>query len=213
MNVLEELKSSGLVAVVRESNIDNIVPICEALVAGGIKALEITAETPNVSAIIEKAAREVGNKILVGAGTVLDPETARSVISAGAVFVVSPTLNVETIKMVKRYGVISIPGALTPTEILTAYEHGADMVKVFPANVVGPSYVKSIHGPMPQIPLMLTGGINLDNLAEYVQNGAAGIGIGSNLVNPKKLNSEADYEALVQEAKRYVAKYEEAFNK
>ena len=212
MNVLAELKKTGLVAVVRESTLENIVPICEALYEGGIKALEITAETPRVAALIEKAAEEIGDKMLVGAGTVLDPETARSVIAAGAVFVVSPTLNIDTIKTVKRYGVVSIPGALTPTEILTAYEHGADMVKVFPVNVFGPSYVKNIHGPMPQIPLMVTGGVNLDNIAEYVKSGASGIGLGSNLVDAKKLNTEADYQALVEQAKRYVEKYQEALN-
>ncbi|MBS4218683.1 bifunctional 4-hydroxy-2-oxoglutarate aldolase/2-dehydro-3-deoxy-phosphogluconate aldolase [Bacillus sp. FJAT-49711] len=210
MNVLVELQKSGLVAVVREANLENIVPICEALYEGGIHALEITAETPRVAALIEKAVEKVGDKILVGAGTVLDPETARAVIAAGAKFVVSPTLNVDTIKTVKRYGIISIPGALTPTEILTAYENGADMIKVFPANVFGPGYIKSIHGPMPQIPIMVTGGINLDNMKDYVNNGAAAIGIGSNLVNPKKLKTEADFEELVQQAKQYRIKYQEA---
>ncbi|MCR2821165.1 bifunctional 4-hydroxy-2-oxoglutarate aldolase/2-dehydro-3-deoxy-phosphogluconate aldolase [Lederbergia panacisoli] len=210
MNVLVELQKSGLVAVVRESNLENIVPICEALYEGGIHALEITAETPRVAALIEKAAEKIGNKILVGAGTVLDPETARAVIAAGAKFVVSPTLNIDTIKTVKRYGIVSIPGALTPTEILTAYEHGADMIKVFPANVFGPGYVKSIHGPMPQIPLMVTGGINLDNMKDYLKNGAAAIGIGSNLVNPKKLKTEADYEELTQQSKLYRMAFDEA---
>ncbi|MBW8348596.1 bifunctional 4-hydroxy-2-oxoglutarate aldolase/2-dehydro-3-deoxy-phosphogluconate aldolase [Bacillus sp. IITD106] len=210
MSVLVELQRSGLVAVVREANLENIVPICEALYEGGIYALEITAETPKVTALIEKAAEEVGDKILVGAGTVLDPETARAVIAAGAKFVVSPTLNIDTIKTVKRYGITSIPGALTPTEILTAYEHGADMIKVFPANVFGPSYVKSIHGPLPQIPLMVTGGITHQNIEDYVKSGAAAIGIGSNLVNPKKLKTEADFEELVQQAKKYRVIYEES---
>ncbi|MBS4196048.1 bifunctional 4-hydroxy-2-oxoglutarate aldolase/2-dehydro-3-deoxy-phosphogluconate aldolase [Lederbergia citri] len=210
MSVIVELQKSGLVAVVRESNLENIVPICEALYEGGIYALEITAETPGVTELIEKAAAAVGDKILVGAGTVLDSETARAVIAAGARFVVSPTLNIDTIRTVKRYGITSIPGALTPTEILTAYEHGADMIKVFPANVFGPSYVKSIHGPLPQIPLMVTGGITHHNIGEYVKSGAAAIGIGSNLVDPKKLKTEADFEELVQQAKKYRITYEES---
>lgn len=210
MSILNQLKESGIFAVVRNSTVDNIVPICESLVEGGINCIEITAETPNIAAIIEKAVNEVGDKILIGAGTVLDPETARSVISAGAQFIVSPTLNLETIKVTKRYGVVSIPGAFTPTEILTAYEHGADMIKVFPANVVGPSYVKNIHGPMPGIPIVLTGGINLDNLEEYVTSGAVGVGLGSNLVNPSKLNSEADYKALIEQARRYADAYKAA---
>lgn len=210
MSILNQLKESGIFAVVRNSTVDNIVPICESLVEGGINCIEITAETPNIVAIIEKAVNEVGDKILIGAGTVLDPETARSVISAGAQFIVSPTLNLETIKVTKRYGVVSIPGAFTPTEILTAYEHGADMIKVFPANVVGPSYVKNIHGPMPGIPIVLTGGINLDNLEEYVTSGAVGVGLGSNLVNPSKLNSEEDYKALIEQARRYADAYKAA---
>lgn len=210
MSILNQLKESGIFAVVRNSTVDNIVPICESLVEGGINCIEITAETPNIAAIIEKAVNEVGDKILIGAGTVLDPETARSVISAGAQFIVSPTLNLETIKVTKRYGVVSIPGAFTPTEILTAYEHGADMIKVFPANVVGPSYVKNIHGPMPGIPIVLTGGINLDNLEEYVTSGAVGVGLGSNLVNPSKLNSEEDYKALTEQARRYADAYKAA---
>lgn len=210
MSILNQLKESGIFAVVRNSTVDNIVPICESLVEGGINCIEITAETPNIAAIIEKAVHEIGDKILIGAGTVLDPETARSVISAGAQFIVSPTLNLETIKVTKRYGVVSIPGAFTPTEILTAYEHGADMIKVFPANVVGASYVKNIHGPMPGIPIVLTGGINLDNLEEYVTSGAVGVGLGSNLVNPSKLNSEEDYKALVEQARRYADAYKAA---
>ena len=210
MSILNQLKESGIFAVVRNSTVDNIVPICESLVEGGINCIEITAETPNIAAIIEKAVNEVGDKILIGAGIVLDPETARSVISAGAQFIVSPTLNLETIKVTKRYGVVSIPGAFTPTEILTAYEHGADMIKVFPANVVGPSYVKNIHGPMPGIPIVLTGGINLDNLEEYVTSGAVGVGLGSNLVNPSKLNSEEDYKALIEQARRYADAYKAA---
>src|SRR5699024_7398840 len=141
MSILNQLKESGIFAVVRNSTVDNIVPICESLVEGGINCIEITAETPNIAAIIEKAVNEVGDKILIGAGTVLDPETARSVISAGAQFIVSPTLNLETIKVTKRYGVVSIPGAFTPTEILTAYEHGADMIKVFHVNEIGRAHV------------------------------------------------------------------------
>lgn len=210
MNVMVELKRSGLVAVIREANLENISLICDALYKGGIKALEITAETPKVTSLIEKAVEEFDDKLLIGAGTVLDPETARSVIMAGAKFVVAPSLNTETIKMTKRYGITSIPGALTPTEILTAYEHGADMVKVFPANAFGPDYVKNIHGPLPHIPLMVTGGINLNNITEYIQNGSVAIGIGSNLVNPKKLQSPEDYEALIEQSKKYVEKFQSA---
>ncbi|MBS4192338.1 bifunctional 4-hydroxy-2-oxoglutarate aldolase/2-dehydro-3-deoxy-phosphogluconate aldolase [Bacillus sp. FJAT-49705] len=210
MTILSTLLKEGLIAVIRESTMENVIPICEALYEGGIKVVEITAETPQLVPIIEKTVDNMGDKILVGAGTVLDPETARMVISAGAHFVVSPTVNIDTIRLVKRYGVVCIQGALTPTEIVTAYENGADMVKIFPINAFGPSYVKNIHGPLPQIPLMVTGGINLDNVSEYVNNGASGIGIGSNLVNVKKLNTQADYETLLKKTKQYVQAYHEA---
>lgn len=210
MSVLAKLQKTGLVAVVRESNLDNIIPICEGLAEGGIDAIEITAETPGVASIIEKAAKEMGDTITVGAGTVLDPEMAVRVISAGASFVVSPSLNVDTIRTVKRYGLVSIPGALTPTEILTAYEHGADMVKVFPAGAFGPGYVKSLKGPLPHIPLMVTGGIHVDNMTDYIKAGAIGIGLGSNLVNPNKLQTDADFDALIEQARRYRETFEKA---
>ncbi|SES07314.1 bifunctional 4-hydroxy-2-oxoglutarate aldolase/2-dehydro-3-deoxy-phosphogluconate aldolase [Salipaludibacillus aurantiacus] len=206
MQVLEQLKETPLVAVIRETSIENIVQIGSALSKGGIRNLEITAETPKVTALIEKVTDELGDEVIVGAGTVLDQETARATIMAGAQFIVSPTVNVETIRMTKRYGVVSVPGALTPTEILTAYENGADMVKIFPANTFGPDYLKSLKGPFPHIPLMVTGGINLENIADYSAKGGALLGIGSNLVNPKKLVEKEDYEALTKEAARYVQK-------
>jgi 2-dehydro-3-deoxyphosphogluconate aldolase / (4S)-4-hydroxy-2-oxoglutarate aldolase len=203
VNVIEFIKAHPIVAVIREATPDNIVPIVKALANGGVKVVEITAETPKVMTMIEMVSDELGDQVLVGAGTVLDPETARAAIMAGSKFIVSPSLNVETVKMTKRYGVVSIPGALTPTEILTAYEHGADMIKVFPANAFGPGYVKNIHGPFPYIPLMVTGGINPTNVNEYLGNGALAAGVGSNLVNPKNLLTEADYLTLTEKAREY----------
>ncbi|AOM81637.1 bifunctional 4-hydroxy-2-oxoglutarate aldolase/2-dehydro-3-deoxy-phosphogluconate aldolase [Salisediminibacterium beveridgei] len=204
MNNVEALQKQQLVAVIREASEDNIIDIVSALSKGGIHAVEITAETRGVSKLIDLVVTHFGRDVYVGAGTVLDGETARSVIMAGASFVVSPTVNSDTIRMTKRYGVISIPGALTPTEILTAYESGADMVKIFPANVFGPGYVKSLKGPFPTIPFMVTGGIHLDNVAEYSAKGGVVIGIGSNLVNPNHLHNEEDFAALTKEARRYV---------
>ena len=170
-----------------------------------MKTLEITVETPRVNNLIEKLVTTFGNQLIVGAGTVLDPETARSAIQAGAKFIFSPTVNIETIKMTKRYGVISIPGALTPTEILTAYENGADIVKVFPANVFGPGYLKSVNAPLPQIPLMPTGGIELSNIKEYLNAGAVAVGIGNSLVNTQKLSNPNFFEELEGKAKAFVA--------
>jgi 2-dehydro-3-deoxyphosphogluconate aldolase / (4S)-4-hydroxy-2-oxoglutarate aldolase len=204
MSVIERLKDLKVVAVIREAEKNNIIPIARSLSKGGVKALEITAETPGAASLIEQVVDEFGDELVVGAGTVLDPETARTVIMAGSRFIVSPSTNLETIKLTKRYGVVSIPGALTPTEILTAYEHGADMIKVFPANVFGPNYIKSIHGPFPTIPLMVTGGINLNNMTDYLNEGSVAVGIGSNLVNPRKLNTDDDYLQLTDRALKYV---------
>ncbi|WP_026582637.1 bifunctional 4-hydroxy-2-oxoglutarate aldolase/2-dehydro-3-deoxy-phosphogluconate aldolase [Bacillus sp. J33] len=205
MQAVDFIKENVVVAVIREATLENIVPIANALNEGGVKVLEITAETPGVMAMIEKVRMEMGDKVLVGAGTVLDPETARAAIMAGSQFIVSPSLNTETIKMAKRYGTASIPGALTPTEILTAYEHGADMIKVFPVNAFGPGYIKNIHGPFPHVPLMVTGGINAANIKEYIGGGALAVGIGGNLVNPKSLNSDEDYLMLTKKALEYTA--------
>ncbi|MFE4896301.1 bifunctional 4-hydroxy-2-oxoglutarate aldolase/2-dehydro-3-deoxy-phosphogluconate aldolase [Peribacillus butanolivorans] len=205
MTKLEELKQGKLVAVIRGARPDQIVPIARALNEGGIRTLEITVETPKVCELIDKVKEEFGDDIIVGAGTVLDPETARSVIMAGAEFIFSPTVNIETIKMTKRYGIISIPGALTPTEILTAYEHGADVIKVFPADALGVGYFKNLKGPLPHIPLMPTGGVNLDNLASFLKAGAVAAGIGGSLINPKKLLSEEDYTELEETAKKFSA--------
>lgn len=203
MDPVEFIKDEILVAVIREANPHTILPIAEALYEGGVKVLEITAETPKFTRLIEIVRDEMDGRVLTGAGTVLDPETARAAIMAGSEFIVSPSLNLDTVKMTKRYGIPSIPGALTPTEILTAFEHGADMIKVFPANTFGPGFVKSIHGPFPSIPLMVTGGINMDNLAEYLEAGALAVGLGGNLVNSKQLQHAEDYQRLTQKAREY----------
>lgn len=206
IHTLERLKQEKIVAVVRHATQENILPIARSLLKGGIHAIEITAETPHASSLIEEVNQELGDQIVVGAGTVLDPETARVMIMAGARFIVAPTTNRETIMMTKRYGVISIPGAFTPTEVLTAYESGADMVKVFPAGSVGPSYAKNIKGPLPQVPLMATGGVDEDNMLEFLANGVEVVGLGSQLVNPKQLQQEEDYRTLEQVSKRFVEK-------
>ncbi|MBH9966193.1 bifunctional 4-hydroxy-2-oxoglutarate aldolase/2-dehydro-3-deoxy-phosphogluconate aldolase [[Bacillus] enclensis] len=203
MNAVEFIKEEVLVAVIREATPQTIVPIANALYEGGVKVIEITAETPKFTRLIEVAREELDGRVLTGAGTVLDPETARAAIMAGSEFIVSPSFNPETVRMTKRYGIPSIPGALTPTEILNAYELGADMIKVFPANTFGPGYVKNIHGPFPTIPLMVTGGINMDNIEEYIEAGALAVGLGSNLVNPKQLHSEEDFQRLTQKAREY----------
>ncbi|MBR3118233.1 bifunctional 4-hydroxy-2-oxoglutarate aldolase/2-dehydro-3-deoxy-phosphogluconate aldolase [Oceanobacillus profundus] len=209
MNLVEQIQQHKIVAVIRKADVNNIVPILNALYEGGVYSVEITAETPNVLQVIDTAVKQVGDKINIGAGTVLDPETARSVIMAGAKFIVSPTLNLETLKLTNRYGILNIPGVLTPTEILTAYESGAQMVKIFPADAFGPNYVKNILGPLPHVKAMVTGGITLENINEYLSKGSTAVGIGSNLVNAKQLKTDEDYLHLIQTARAYVEKVNE----
>lgn len=204
MSTLNVIKENKIVAVIRNAGEDNIIPIFIALYKGGVKVVEITAETPQVAMIIEKAAKEMGDKITIGAGTVLDSETAKMVINAGAEFIVSPTLNIETIKLANRYGILNIPGVLTPTEILTAYEHGASVVKIFPAGSLGPDYIGNILGPLPFVQAMVTGGITLDNMNDYIEKGSIAVGIGSNLVNARMLKTAKDYEQLTIRAEQYV---------
>lgn len=207
---VEEIKQRAVIAVIRGTTLDTIIPIAEALKAGGVTALEITMETPKALAIIEKLSDEFGPEVLVGAGTVLDPETARAAILSGARFVFSPTVKKETIEMTKRYGIISVPGALTPTEMLTAYEYGADLIKVFPAAAMGPEYFKSISGPLPQIPLMPTGGIDINNTGTFIKAGAIAVGVGSTLVNTKLKLSEGNLLQITEKAERFIKEVEQA---
>src|SRR5699024_1509710 len=205
-SVLSELKKHKLVSVICNSNKDNISQIIKALYLGGIRAVEITAETFEFNHVMDVAVKEYGDKMLIGAGTILDAETARTAILSGAKFIVSPILDVNTIKLCNRYGVVSSPGTFTPTEILTAYKNGADLVKVFPANIVGPDYLKSIQGPLGKIPIMATGGINLENINNYLDLGAQVVGVGSELVNTNELTDESSYYKITKKAEMYINK-------
>lgn len=201
MKILQSIYENKLVAVIRGANKNNIIPIADALKKGGVNVLEITAETAGVLSIIEKVRLTFNaEEITVGAGTVLDAETARAAIMSGAQFIFSPTTDVETIEITKRYGVVSIPGAMTPTEILTAYEHGADIIKIFPAESLGPKYFKNVAGPFPHIPLMPTGGVNMENIQEYFENGAVAVGLGSALVNTKQTIDETELHNITEKA-------------
>ncbi|WP_404452267.1 bifunctional 4-hydroxy-2-oxoglutarate aldolase/2-dehydro-3-deoxy-phosphogluconate aldolase [Virgibacillus necropolis] len=204
VDTFQQIKDHKLVAVIRGAKGDDVLSIARALHAGGVHILEITADTPQVDTLIRSVNQEFGDQMIVGAGTVLDPETARTAIMAGARFIFSPTVNVETIRLTKRYGVVSIPGALTPTEILTAYEHGADLIKVFPAGTMGPSYIKDIHGPLPHIPLMPTGGVDLSNVRQYFENGSVAAGLGSALVNTKQPINPDTLKGITEKAQQFV---------
>lgn len=202
--ILKRLIEGKVVAVVRLDSGDQLVKVAEALKAGGVSAIEFTIPTPNSLEMIKQAAAHFGDSVIMGAGTVLDPETARAAILAGAQFIVTPALNLKTIELCQRYGKPVIPGALTPTEILTAWEAGADMVKVFPADSMGPDYIKAVLAPLPQVRLVPTGGISSANAAQYIKAGATALGVGGKLVD-KSAVAGGDWAALTLEAERLMA--------
>lgn len=208
--LLKKIKENGVVAVIRGGKPESILSIAEALSNGGVKTLEITVETPRALKIIEQISSRFGNEVIVGAGTVLDAETARAAILAGAQFIFSPTVDVETIRLTKRYGIISIPGALTPTEILKGYESGGDIIKVFPASAFGPQYIKDIHGPLPHIPLMPTGGMNINNVGEYIKAGAVAAGVGSTLVDANMEITKDNLMNLTEKAALFIKEVQNA---
>ncbi|KKB73953.1 MULTISPECIES: bifunctional 4-hydroxy-2-oxoglutarate aldolase/2-dehydro-3-deoxy-phosphogluconate aldolase [Bacillus] len=203
MEALSQIEKHKVIAIVRGYHADDAIKIAEALKEGGIRLVEMTLNSPQALKAIEAVSERYGDDMLVGAGTVLDAESARAALSAGARFILSPTVNEETIKLTKRYGAVSIPGAFTPTEILTAYESGGDIIKVFPGTM-GPGYIKDIHGPLPQIPLLPTGGVGLDNIREYLDAGAVGAGIGGALVKTNEEVTGPYLENLKEKAKQFV---------
>ena len=201
-DVLEELVDSGALGIIRVKGAQDLVQIAKALHAGGLSYLEITMTTPGALRAIEEARGELP-EVIMGAGTVLDAPTARQANLAGAQFLVTPTVSLDMIEVAHRYGVPVVPGAMTPTEILTAWEAGADMVKVFPASVLGPGYIKAIRGPLPQIPLAPTGGITVDNAGDFIRAGAALVCAGGWLVD-KEAVAAGRYEVLTENARRLV---------
>ena len=179
---LSRLLDQGIVAVIRAPSGEMLVDVAEALFAGGIEVMEITFTVPGAVRILEQVADRLGDRILLGAGTVLDTETARIAILAGAEFIVSTSTNLSEIEHCKRYGKLVIPGALSPTEVVPAWQAGADIVKVFPCDAAGPQYLKSLRGPLPQVRMMPTGGVTLETAADFLRAGACALGIGSALV-------------------------------
>ena len=208
---LGRIVESGVMAVMRGVDPDTVVDLAEALRAGGITAMEVTADTPDAMKMISQVDDEFDDDedVIVGAGTVLDAETARSAIMAGARFVVAPTLDEATVELCNRYGVVCAPGVFTPTEALRAYEAGADMVKVFPAKTGGPGHVGAIKAPLPQIPIMPTGGVGPANAADYVEAGAAVVGVGSALVDDEAV-ATGNFEPVTETARELVETIESA---
>jgi 2-dehydro-3-deoxyphosphogluconate aldolase / (4S)-4-hydroxy-2-oxoglutarate aldolase len=201
---VKAIEASGIVGIVRMKDPARLPKVVEALAEGGVRALEITMTVPGALELIRRLASSLPAGFLLGAGTVLDAETARKVIDAGARFLVSPTLDVDVINAAHDGGVPMLPGCLSPTEILAAWKAGADIVKVFPATALGPSYVRDVRGPLPQIKLMPTGGVSIDNAAEWIRAGATAVGIGSALLNAEAIAS-GQYDVLRDNAARLVA--------
>ena len=200
---LQRVLDAGIVAVVRAPDPAGLVEVIRALAAGGVTVAEVTLTVPNALDVVREAKKALGDSVLLGAGTVLDPETCRAALLAGAEFIVAPTLNLEVIRLCRRYDKLVMPGAFTPTEVLAAWEAGADVVKVFPAEVVGPAFFKALRGPLPQVRLMPTGGVDLNTAADFLKAGACCLGIGSQLVDPKLVAAKA-FDQLRDLAAKYV---------
>src|ERR1700683_5138030 len=205
--VLQKIVDSGLVSVIRAENSDQAARIAEACALGGVAALEITFTVPGASVVIEHLAKNCDSGILLGAGTVLDPETARIAILAGAQFVVSPALNQQTARLCNRYQVPYMPGAGTIGEVVEAMECGADIVKVFPGEILGPAFVKSVTGPLPQASLMPTGGVSLENVREWIKAGSSAVGVGGNLTAGAR---SGDFAAITRLARPFWERIKDA---
>lgn len=209
--IITRIRDNGLVAVVRAENEDMAGRITEACLEGGVSAIEITFTVPGAHKVIESLAKRFSEEqIILGAGTVLDPETARIAILSGAKFVVSPSLNTETVRLCNRYRIACMPGAMTIKEVIDCLEAGADIIKVFPGELFGPKIIKSIRGPLPQAELMPTGGVSVDNAGEWIKAGAVALGAGSSLTGGAKTG---DYAKITEVAKQFIQKINEARGK
>ncbi|MBN1469215.1 MAG: bifunctional 2-keto-4-hydroxyglutarate aldolase/2-keto-3-deoxy-6-phosphogluconate aldolase [Fusobacteriaceae bacterium] len=205
--ILNKIKEVGVVAVIRESNPQEAIKVSKACVEGGIPAVEVTYTVPGASEVIKELKKTIDpSKLLVGAGSVLDSETARTAILAGATYIVSPAFDPETAKLCNRYQVPYMPGCMTITEMVTAMESGCDIIKLFPGSAFGPSFVKAVKAPLPQINIMPTGGVSLENVDEWIKNGVVAVGAGGQLTN-------GTYEEIVEKSREFVLKVEEARKK
>jgi len=202
MNALSQILKNKIVAIIRGANPADVLKIADALCKGDVNVLEITLNSPDALPVIEELANKMADKMLIGAGTVLNAVTAKAAIEAGAKFIISPNVNIETIQITKQYGAVSIPGAYTATEIVNAYTNGGDIIKIFPAS--HPKYIKELRGPLAHIPMMPTGGINLENVEEFKKAGAVAFGIGSALINAKQKITKEYLEQVTGNARKFV---------
>ncbi len=200
---LNLIRETGVIAIMRAQSPAQLIAAADAIKAGGVRVIEVTMTTPGALDVIAEATQRYGDAVLFGAGSVLDAETARAAILAGAGFVVAPTLNLDVIALCNRYSIPVMPGCFTPTEMLTAWEAGADMVKLFPAEIGGPALVKAIRAPLPQLEIVPVGGVDLNTAADFIRNGAAALGVGSSLVNQKLLDA-GDMAELTRRAAAFI---------
>ena len=206
--VLDNIKRLGICAIVRGTSADTLCRIADSLLEGGVKMIEVTFNTPGAAEMIQELVKKYNDEMIIGAGTVLDSETARIAILSGASFILSPTFNLEMVKTCQRYSVLPVPGISTPTEAMTAWESGAQIVKVFPAGVFGPQYIKQLKGPLSQIEMMAVGAINTENFGDFIKAGACSAGLGSDLVN-KKLVEEGNFNEITKRAAKFVNIFKE----
>lgn len=199
---LQQVLDCGIVAVIRSPDSDQLVDVARALAEGGVRVVEVTMSVPDALTVLRRVRAALGDQVLLGAGTILDPETARAALLSGAEYLVTPTLNLDVIRLCQRYSKLIMPGAFTPTEILTAWEAGADIVKVFPAEVVGPPFFKALRGPLPQVRLMPTGGVDLTTASAFLEAGACCLGVGGQLVEPKAV-AERNFDRIRDLARQY----------
>jgi 2-dehydro-3-deoxyphosphogluconate aldolase/(4S)-4-hydroxy-2-oxoglutarate aldolase len=211
-DALKAILDVGVVAIVRLDSSSQLVTVAQAVKAGGIRAIEFTMTTPGALDMLREAARNMQEDTVLGAGTVLDAETARAAILAGAKFIVAPNLKLEVIALARRYSVAVIPGAFTPSEIVTAWEAGADLVKVFPASIGGPELIKALRGPLPQIKLVPTGGVDLNTTTAFIKAGAAAVAVGGNLVD-KGAVQRGEFDKITTMARQYVELVQQARSK
>lgn len=204
---LDRIRRTGIIAIMRAKSSDQLIAAADAIRLGGVRAIEVTMTTPGALAVIEQAQARFQGEVLFGAGSVLDPETARAAILAGADFIVAPTLKLETIALCNRYGVPVMPGCYTPSEMQAAWEAGADMLKFFPADFGGPGFVKAVLAPLPQLEIVPVGGVTLETAADFIRAGAVALGVGSSLVS-QKLLAAGDLDRLTQTAAAFIAEVE-----
>jgi 2-dehydro-3-deoxyphosphogluconate aldolase/(4S)-4-hydroxy-2-oxoglutarate aldolase len=200
---LNLIRETGIIAIMRAKSPDQLIAAADAIKKGGVKVIEVTMTTPGALDVIKAAVKRYGQEIAFGAGSVLDAETARSAILAGAGFIVAPTLDLEMIALCKRYSIPVVPGCYTPTEMLTAWEAGADLIKLFPADVGGPNLIKAIHSPLPHLEIVPVGGVDLDTAAEFIRKGAVALGVGGSLINQNLLDA-GDMDELTRRATAFI---------